>query len=345
MRGFLPISCIFWICALIMICFSLPPLYTFYFKEPVPLDSVDFNGDFEDLYVSGTLYGIYGWYCEEIENYETTARQYLIDAGNYYYMGLRADYGEMTAADKLAEASEEYLDGTDDGTLLQQAQYEVYGTIKPLDNESLKYYHESVDWENMDRASKSCFLPYYLEINNLGYCDYNTAVFVAFIGVIIFVIGLCPMIYALAGLSQKTVKKYILSSTNPNVTRERIDYFLRNTPEIKGLRYNRDYICGQHNGIITFGEMSKLTWISVNTTIYKEVSLPDSKYNFLPITRYAVELGFEDGSKQLATVKNAAIAREHIKNITAICPHNISGYKSDLDKVFRKDIQGPLDQR
>ena len=67
-------------------------------KEPIAWDTVDFSGDIEGLYVTGTIYGIYDYYCEETEDGTVISREYLTDADGSHYIALRAEGEDMTAA-------------------------------------------------------------------------------------------------------------------------------------------------------------------------------------------------------------------------------------------------------
>jgi hypothetical protein len=60
---------------------------------------------------------------------------------------------------------------------------------------------------------------------------------------------------------------------------------------------------------------------------------------------YALMLGFTDGTRQAAGMKNEKIAKDHMQQLSAICPHVVFGYSDDLDKMYRKDMPGFLNLR
>lgn len=307
-------------------------------KGPVAWDSVDFSGDVEGTYVVGTIQGIYDWYCEETENGKTVAREYLIDADDYYYMGLRVMKSDMDAAENLLEASIAYLDGEDDGTSLTKAQYEVKGTITRIPDDSYELYQQYLDWDNMDAETRDMFLPYYLNVNKVGDTDMSGAIMFMVLAVIFLGMGLLFIIWIFTGKYQKSIKNYISRSSNPDAAREKVEYFLANTPEVKGLRYNRDFICGQENGTTAFGETSKLAWAYQLTTTHKR--------NFITVGKsYSLMLGFADGSRQAVSMKKEAIAQEHLQKLMELCPQAVFGYSEELDKMFRKDLPGFLNMK
>lgn len=336
-KSILFVIILLWGIAAAMAYATLPSLLNS-FKEPISLDSVDFEGDIEGLYVTGTVYGIYDWYCEEVEDNKTISREYLIDANDYYYMALRAEEDDMTAANALMDASYAYLNYEDDGTLLEQAQYEVSGVIKKIPSESLTYYYEYLDWDNLDEESKSIFLPYYIDVNNLGRYHMDEVIVMSVVCVGCFLIGCIFLIFVFTGRYQKSVKKYIANSASPEMAREKVEHFIQNTPEINGLRYNRDFICGHLNGTTAFGELPKLAWVYLHTVSHKRYFITVSK-------SYSLMLCFADGNVQQAGMKNEAIATEHMEKLSQICPQTVFGYSDDLQKMYRKDLNGFLNLR
>lgn len=320
-----------------MLAQTMPSLFMM-MQGPTALDSVDFDGDIEGLYVSGTLSGIYDWYCEESEGTKTVAREYIIDAGDYYYMGMRVMKSDMEESENLLNASYDYLDGKDDGTALTKAQYEVTGTITRMPNDSYELYQEYLDWDNLDAETRQIFLPYYLNVNKAGSTDTGGAVILLIMGLIFVGLGLLFVIWSLTGKYQKKIKQYIANSSNPEGAREKVEYFLENTPEVKGLRYNRDFICGQDNSNTAFGETSKLVWVYQLTTTHKR--------NFITVGKsYSLMLGFTDGSRQSVSMKNEAITQEHIQTLSDLCPQAIFGYSEELNKLFTKKLPEFLELR
>ena len=314
------------------------PSFINLFKQPVDIESVDFNGDIEGLYVKATLYGIYDCYCEETKDSKVISREYLIDADDYYYIGLRAQNSAMDPADELMEASWDYLDGYTEYTDLEKYQYEVTGVLKKIPSDSLKFYYDYRDWLELDEEYEDSFLPYYLDTNMLGTYSRGGTIAMTLIFAVLLGTGLYLLINALSGGYQKSIKKYIANSANPDMARERVENFFQNTPENNGLRYNSEFISGQANPTTIFGETKKLAWVYLHTTTHKR--------NFITVgTTYALVLCFADGSRQEVVVKNEAIAQEHMKNLAALCPQTIFGYSDELSKKFQKDLSGFLSLR
>ncbi len=337
LKGMLLAILLFLGIGIILACAALPSMINL-FKGPVSFDEVNFDEDIEGLYVAGTVYGIYDWYCEQTEDGKTISREYLIDADGYYYMGFRAEKDDISKANALMDASILYLDGEDDGTLLEQKQYYFEGVIKAMPTTSLNFYHEALHYSDMDTATQDMFLPYYVDVNHIG--NYNTTEAIMMtLGALLFIIlGIIFTILPLAGVFLGSVKKYISASSNPDMARERVNYFIDNTPKVKGLRYNRDFICGQAGATTTFGETSKLVWVYLHSTKHS--------YNFIPTgTTYELILAFTDGRRRSVKMKNEKISHEHMKNLSELCPQAIFGYSDELDKLFRKDLTGFLNLR
>lgn len=297
-------------------------------KEPVPLDDIDYTGDINGLYVTGTIYGIYDWYCEEYDEEDTIAKEYIIDAGDYYFISLRAEYDDMNTADTLLEASTLYLNGEDDGTLLSEAQYEISGVIKAMPADSKEFYYEYADWCELDR---DIFLPYYIDVNASQSYDVFDVVMSIIIVLLFNGIATAFIVLALCGHYQKNVKKYIDSCPNQEFATAKIENFLSTVPLIHDMRYNHEFIYGSNEATTIFGETQKLVWA------YKHII--KHKYYFITISKsYALILGFADGTQQMAIVKKEAFADEHLANLEKLCPKAIFGYSEDLNKMYKKDL-------
>ena len=236
-KSLLWIVILMWALAGLSAYFAIPSFMTF-LEEPTPLEQVDFSKDVEGLYVSGTIYGIYGSYCTETEDGKTTKKEYLIDADDYYYMGLLAEGKDMEAANKLAEATQEFLNSEQDYSLITPYQYEVKGVITAMPSDSLDFYHESIDWYSLDDQSKDLYLPYYLKVNSFGRYNASQLTMMVMVIALLFLVGLIFLILILSGRYQKYVKRYIKNSTNPELARQKIDSFVKNTEEVNKLRHN-----------------------------------------------------------------------------------------------------------
>lgn len=301
---------------------------------PIPLEEVDFSGDIEGLYVTGTIYYIYDCYCEETEDDVVTRREYLIDADDYYYMALRADDADMAAADALMDASYAYYLGEDDGTGLAAAQYEVTGVIEKIPSATLEFYHDYLEWDTLDAESQEMFLPYYLRITDY---ESESASGIA-ISIPFFLGGGIFLIMVLSGFYQRTVKKYINASPSPELTREKVENFLETTPKTNGMRYNHEFICGSNIGVTIFGETAKVAWVYPHTTTHRVFMIPILK-------THNIVFGFTDGTKQQADTKNQKTTEEHLQALQALCPKAVFGYSADLDKMFRKNLDEFLNLR
>lgn len=299
---------------------------------PTPLEEVDFSGDIDGLYVTGTIYYIYDCYCEEVEDGVVTRREYVIDADDYYYMALRADDSDMQAADALCDASYSYYLGEDDGTQLAAAQYEVTGVIEKIPAATLEYYYDYIGWDSMDEASKETFLPYYLRVTD--YESETGGSIVAFI--LFFILGGVFLTMALSGFYQRTVKKYINGSPSPELAKQKVESFVENTPKENGMRCNHEFISGSNIGVTIFGETSKVAWVYLHTVTHRVLFIPVFK-------NYNIFFGFTDGTLQSAAMKNKKTATANLEMLQQLCPKAVFGYTPELAKMFRKNRNEFLD--
>lgn len=307
--------------------------FAVYLSKPTDMDDLDYSQDLNGTYVNGTVYGIYDWYCETTEGTKTISREYLIDGGTDYYMGMLVMARDINKAEALMNASYDYLDGVDDGTALAAAQYNVKGTIVKMPYDSLKLYKEYLEWDTMSAEDQGVFLPYYLEVGKIKGTAITGMWILMGLGTLLIVIALWILISCLNGSRQKAIKKYIAQSSSPNMASEKVEGFLSSTPWSRGLKLNRQFICGQNGGTTIFEETSKLLWAYQLTTTHKR--------NFITVGKtYQLMLCFLDGSRRPINMKNEQDVLENLKMLSETCPHTIVGYTDELDKLFRKDMPG-----
>ncbi|MBQ9136287.1 MAG: hypothetical protein IJX66_09380 [Lachnospiraceae bacterium] len=151
------------------------------------------------------------------------------------------------------------------------------------------------------------------------------------IGGLFFLVVILFGIWILSGQYQKSVKRYISGSTNSALAKEKINHFIKNTPETDGLRYNHEFICGSYRGTIAFGETEKLAWIYPNVVRHKRFFATVDK-------SYVIVLGFTDGHLQVTEIDNESAVSEHIKKIATLCPQSIVGYNKDLHSLYEKEL-------
>lgn len=137
-----PFIALFWSIALVLIIFIIIPAQKAISAGPIPIEEVDFSGDFDKLYVSLKVNAIYDWYYERTENGKIAGKEYIISPDGYYYMGLYALDEDIPAVEKLLKATTAYLEGDIDDTLLADAQYETHVFIEKICFFTLEYYND-----------------------------------------------------------------------------------------------------------------------------------------------------------------------------------------------------------
>ncbi len=334
----LPLVIFFFIVGGIFIGISIPSLLTA-IKEPIPLDEVDFDDDIEGLYVTGTLYGVYDRYCESTKNGSTVSTEYIIDADDYYYMGLLVNKKNVDKVEDLMDVSWDYLDGKATYEELEELQFEITGTITAIPKDSLYYYNDYIDEVAAgDPELGDYFLPYYIEMDKAGSFTMGTVLAFCIIGGMFMALAILFLVLAVTGHYQKSIKKYIANSGSPEMTEGRIERFLENTPENNGLRYNAEYICGQHGSTTVFGETSKIAWVYTHVTKNKSYFITIS-------TTHELVICFIDGTRHFISMKNEAATKLHMDRLAELCPQAIFGYSDELNNLFNRSRASFLNLR
>ena len=274
-------------------------------------------------------------YAQETTDGKVSAYEYIVDADDYRYMGLRVSSKDFDKSEALLDASYKYLEGIDDGGLVFKAQFEVTGTIKKMPNASLSLYYEYLDEAGVTETERDVFLPYYLEVGDNGGNSNISLILLVGFGLIFIIIALILLIRAVTGKCQKPINTYIAASGNPEAATQRVESFLATAPAIHKLQYDQNFICGQ-NGVATiFGETPKLVWAYKYTVNNKQLFITVSK-------SHSVMIAFTDGSRYVYPVKKEAHAEEILAVLSQIAPKAIIGYNDQLEKMFRKDMNGFL---
>ncbi len=336
-KSIIPLFILFLIIGVVMEAVSLPSMLTS-LEKPMDWEDVDFTGDIEGLYITGTVYCVYDCYCEETENGTPIGREYIIDADDYYYMGMCVDKKDFDEAEALMNAYWDYIDGYADVDEVFEHQYEVTGTITKIPSDSMKFYKEYINWYDYTEEEKEMFLPYYLEVGKVGGYTPGGAIALVVIGAIFILLAVLFLARALTGSYQKSIKKYIAASSSPDMAAEKVARFIQNTPETNNLRYNTEFICGQEGATTAFGETSKLVWVYLHTVTHKRYFITVGK-------SYTLMLGFKDGTRQSVTMKNEAAGKNHMLRLSELFPYVIYGYSAELERMFMKDMNAFLNLR
>ena len=308
-KKFLPIQLMFWILSLLYIIFLWIPTLQHFSSAPIPLEEVDFSGDIENLYVTGTLTANMGYFYEliDLQTKKVDARDYIIPVDDYYFMGLYAN-GTLTMADanNLLDATVSYYDNTIDETQLAESQYVVTGIIEKMDSSRLAVYEEYLS--ELDAETRARFLPYHIRVTTAD----SEFRFVNSFGCGAIVLSILLPVLTISGLFQKNVRKYIKNSPNPTLAREKLLSFLTTTSETDGLRYNKEFICGVCDGFTIIVDTAK---------VVRMYSQPNSlPFTQLTMSAYFLIFVLEDGTKKMVELKNAAIAGVHMYHINQLCP-------------------------
>lgn len=338
---------LFFVCVLvgaILICPTIPT-WTAANKEPIPWEDIDFEGDIDGLYVTGTLYGVYDEYVANyrhktlIRGKTLMSKEFIIDANEHYYMGLFVNKEDLDQVEDLMNMSQDYTEGKATYEELEKLQFEVTGTITSIPKDSLQYYNSFVNKAvGIHVNMRSQFLPYYLKMNMVEGFTIGTARILCISGSLIILFGILMLILAMSGFYQKSIKKYIAKSDSPEMTEARVKRFFENTPETNGMYYNAEFICGQYGSTTIFGETPKIAWIY--TRIIKR-----RRRFFIVSKTHVLVICYANGTRDFVSLKNESAGKHHTTMLTGFCPQAIFGYTDELDNLFSHSLGSFLNLR
>lgn len=304
-------------------------------KGPIPLEEVDFTDDIDGLYVTGTIYKIYDCYSYSysvLPEQKMTSKKYIIDAGDYHYMGLDIKDEGIEKSDSLMNATAAYLSGENDGILLSDVSFTVTGIIKKMPDDFAEFYHQTIDWENLGPQTRQLYLPYYIDTQKPSSENSSIYMNILLISGVFFLCGFFGLAYekylaSLNGRYNRAARKYLRENAPHDFTSQDILNFIRMTPHIHELRYNEQFISDIYDGHFVFGEAKALVWV------YKSIPAHSAP---------ALVFFYANGTKQVMEAETEAIIDEHIHNLQALCPQALFGYNPKLDALFHNNLNAFL---
>ena len=305
---------------------------------PVDMDSLDYQSDLDGTYVTGTIDVVYGYYCENIRGSLLLSKEYIIDAGEDDFMGMRVLRTDMEPAEKLMGACRDYLDNGGSTEAISAAQYEVTGTIRKMSADTQRLYSQCLNAAGFDFKQREHFLPYYLDVNAVGLTPPLEVFLFLIIAAVFLVVSLFMLVSVFSGRYQNEIKKYIANSSSLDMTREHVEEFLKSTAHNYGLRCNQEFICGQQGASTIFRKTADVVWAYPKTVKRKKGLITVMRSHYLMV-------GFVNGSLCTIDVKSERAASAQVEKLAVLCPRAITGYAKELEKLFFKDLKGFLDIR
>ncbi|MCM1091986.1 MAG: hypothetical protein NC413_14185 [Muribaculum sp.] len=302
------------------------------------MDSLDYQGDIDGTYVTGTIYIIYDYYCETSRRGQVVSREYIIDAGEDDYMGMLVQKSDMEQAEKLMEAYYDFIENDGSTDAVYAAQYEVKGTIKKMPSDSQRLYSQYLLQGGISASEREHFLPYYLDIDKVGVAPQWGVYLFLILAAGCIIASLFMLISVFSGRYQKEVRQYIASSSSPDMTREHVEEFLKSTANNYGLRCNQEFLCGQQGASTIFRKTADVVWVYTKTVKHKR--------NFITVARsYYLMVGFVNGSLCTIDAKDERTANAQVDKLATLCPRAITGYAPELEKMFLRDLTSFLNIR
>ncbi len=325
---------VFFVVAAVFCGISVPD-YLLLLKGPQNLDEMTADEIGNGLYVKGTISFIYGSYANTTKtqngNSEVVSEEYVIPVGENSYMGLVTSGSDMEKSRTLLNESEMYMD---DQSYEITGSFEVTGTIRTMDSESLRYYRDALGYDEMGSEDQALFLPYYLQAGKIGSGDFGSLIFFTILGVLFLVLAVVFLVRALSGSGQKMLKQYCGAHVGAD---EKLEQFYRTTEPVNGLRVNHNYLLGSTaDGNAIFLTTDDLVWAYTHVTRTR-------MYGLITVGKtYVVALRTRDGKQHMHRVKNENQAKEVLERIHEEWPWVLIGYSDELDKAYSKDRSSVL---
>lgn len=282
----------------------------------------------EGAYVEDDIYFLYGDFIE-VERYKDnrptgtiTARYYLVDFDDEtYYMGLCVHQEDLTEAEAMMDACNDYMDyATDD----PPAPLHVKGTIRAMDEEELDYYYDAVD---SDPEITEAMLPVYLDMGRVRGLSGPMVALYLLITLGCLLAGAYPLIKACTGGYQKQVRKTLEASGNLEMAAERAAVFYDSTEPVSGFRLGKEFVFFQYGPKSILLRPWDIAWAYQSTTHHRRGVIPTG-------TTYAIVLRLMNGKSYTVSMSEDAV-KALLQAMETALPGTVLGYSKDLEELYK----------
>lgn len=317
----------------VIVCFAISKVWLLV-EKPANLYEVP-RDELEGKYVTVEVPYIYACYAytEQYKNDKPTgvitSSEYIIDANVDDYCGLFLPKNMVELGDKLLDESEAYANyETDEIT----ETFTVKGIMKRMPDDSLDYYHETVNYDSWDLGDQERFLPLYLVARG---DDENVGTFALLgIALVLLVSAVVMLGKAASGNNQKQLmqKAQELSPGNPDYILTHVEQMYENAPSVGGLRMNASLILLEQGPKQFLYGAKDLVWAYQNTVQHRTNGIPTHK-------SYHLILRMADGITKDVAMKEAQV-KEQLQKIFALIPGCALGYSQELEAMYKSNRAG-----
>lgn len=284
-------------------------------------------------YVEADIYGMYDTYAETTRSSSggpgrTVSREYIIDANQTFYMGLVLTSKDLSAAQDLLQESWDYLNGDTQGT---STVIHVRGTVLPMDEESLRFYRETVGWDQMSAEQQALFLPYYLKADFLGKSHADATWGFTALAAAALIWAIYRIVRAATGGYQNDLRKLCAAAPEgAEVAAERMEQFYENVEPVGPLHIGGDWVIWQ-DGARTCGLATRdIVWAYCRHTTRRRNGFKTGEFDDLM-------LWTADKKSRAVRVADGEQAGRAMQVLNEANPDVLLGYSKEIEKLYRKD--------
>lgn len=305
-------------------------------KLPTKTDIYDLDvSELNGKYVTADIYFIYDYYAYTTQTSKnnprptTVSKEYIIPIGENEFMGLYLPSGHLTKAEALMKSSQSYLDGLTD-SLDEEKIFTITGTIQPMDDESLKYFHESVGYDEMTDEEKALFLPYYLRQGYLGRTPEGATYVLTVAAVVCFICATVMLVRALTGAYQKDIIKFCAATGNKEQELERMSTYFESSQPVSGLRIADNWIMFQEGAHTRIWSLDQFVWAYKKSTEHRRNGIKTG-------TTYSTII-CNTAKRRMELPMSEKEVTDALNYIADNAPAVVLGFNSKLDKMYRNDL-------
>lgn len=298
-----------------------------------PLEDLSVD-ELNGQYVNTEVYFIYDWYAgtqsvNKSTNKKTiTEKEYIIPIGENEFMGLLVEKKYLDQAEDLMKDSQKILEGK---TQEFGESFYVKGTIMPMNEKSLGYYHDVIGYDEYEPEEQELFLPLVLKADYLGRTNQGLTWLLTAVALLSLIGALWMLIGSLTGWFQKDIRVFCQASGSPETTMEQLEAFYHNTEPTNGIRMGQ-FLMFEHGGRDTVVNSSDIVWAYLRTVQHRTNGIPTGK-------TYGVLLRTRNPKKSYEiSMKNEDAARDTLNALHSVYPQMVLGYTPELEKLYNTNM-------
>lgn len=321
------------IIAVILFLIALPCL-KIYLEGTVDLYSLSAS-ELPDAYVEADINFLVGYFAEKTvtEDKRTvkSSRFYIVPVGEYEFIGLEVDSKDTFLANRIMDASWDYIMAESDTDVPLTEFIHVKGTIRKMNKKITGYYEDWFINEGFtDEEIEQYCLKYVLEPDHVGYLDISSMQVLLYASAMLVIYCIIILILGLTKLNLLSIKLFLKKNAE-SVSITLLDEDYENALDINGKKFGKRFTVVLKGIFPIILKNKDIIWAYRKQINHKYGTSHNLILNTKEKKTYTLPMKHEE---------DVYAALDHYANNN---PHIVLGFTKDLKKCYQKDFSAFLE--